>query len=365
MKIQGFLYQPGGVEKQPAYLHVVGDAFTLYLNNKAIFSGSNELLEIPSRIGNTSRKLQIEDLGLFETMDNDAIDEAFINGKKGTNFIHILESKWLIAIPTLLIGIFITAALYLWGIPYSAEKIAYAIPESVNEKISKGTFESIDKMMLSPSDLPESKKQLISAKFSELVDNYSNSDFNYRLHFRDMNGQPNAFALPDGNIVVTDALVEYADGEINEVLAVLLHEIGHVERRHGLRLGLEASSIGLLIAFLTGDAAASDDLLITLPVVLSTSSFSRTHESEADEFAFRYMKKAGIDPIHFARIMSKITRHRPSFANRADSDADDKEKDKKSSDQSRVERVFSYLSSHPVTEERVKNAEEESAVFNR
>jgi len=239
---------------------------------------------------------------------------------------------------------------------FAAKQIAYGIPESVNEKISKGSFESIDRLMLSPSKLSSDKQKEISKSFYALVAKYSESNFNYRLHFRDMSGEPNAFALPDGNIVITDKLIEASDGEINEVLAVLLHEMGHVEKRHGLRLALEASSTALLISMVTGDLSSSDDLLITLPTLLSTSAFSRQHEEEADDFAFKLMKKANIDPLHFAHIMEKITGIDHTKNEKKEADMDEKSK-------SRIKKVFSYLSSHPITEERIKRAEEASKLI--
>jgi len=386
MRVEGYLYQQNSVKREKAAIVVNGSYFTLYLNEqrngersegrhkekilKALVDG----LDVPPRVGNTSRKIQIDENTLFETMDNDTVDELFVKGKNNSNWIHSLESKWRVAIPAIFVGIAFIGSLFVWGIPFAAEQIAYGIPESVNEKISEGSFEAIDRLMLSPSELPEEKKKQISKRFNELVANYSQSDFNYQLHFRDMSGEPNAFALPDGNIVITDKLIEYSEGEINEVLAVLLHEIGHVEKRHGLRLALEASSTALIIAMLTGDLSASDDLLVTLPTVLSTAAFSRQHEAEADTFAFEFMQKAQIDPIHFARIMSKIT-HTDYDENKAGevetegSDSGEKKKlDKEDEDKealNRVQKVFQYMASHPVTEERIRRAEAASKQFKK
>jgi|GEM_PF-1479320 len=55
----------------------------------------------------------------------------------------------------------------------------------------------------------------------------------YQLRFREMPGWDddtqiaNAFALPSGDILVTDRLMEMA-GKPEELDAILLHEIGHV-----------------------------------------------------------------------------------------------------------------------------------------
>lgn len=385
MRVEGYLYQQNSVKREKAAIVVDGSYFTLYLydggseerngqrnqrrHKEKIYKALVDGLDIPPRVGNTSRKIQIDENTLFETMDNDSVDELFVKGKNNSNWIHSLESKWRVAIPSIFVGIAFVGALFVWGIPFAAEQIAYGIPESINEKISEGSFEAIDRLMLSPSELPEAKQNQISGRFNELVANYSQSNFNYQLHFRDMSGQPNAFALPDGNIVITDKLIEQSDGEINEVLAVLLHEIGHVEKRHGLRLALEASSTALIIAMLTGDLSASDDLLVTLPTVLSTSAFSRQHEEEADTFAFEFMQKAKIDPIHFARIMSKITHTDYDEGKvkdgKSQNNEDEKEPDQDEEAMNRVEKVFQYMASHPVTEERIRRAEAASKQFTK
>lgn len=370
MRLEGHIYQQNSVKREEASIVVDGAYYKLYLGKDVLRKALLDELDIPSRIGNTSRKIQLDEHTLFETMDNDLVDQMFFQGEKHrSNWIHVLESKWRVAIPAIFLGMALIGSIFFWGVPFAAEKIAYSIPESINEKISKGSFEAIDKLMLTPSQIPEEKQQAISKKFDELVANYIDSEFRYRLHFRDMSGEPNAFALPDGNIVVTDKLIEYADGEMDEVLAVLLHEIGHVEKRHGLRLALEASSTALIIAMLTGDLSASDDLLVTLPTVLSTSAFSRHHEEEADEFAFEYMQQAKIDPIHFARIMKKITDSDYVIVNDdEENSSSNAEKQKietgEKDSMSKAEKVLSYMSSHPVTEERIRKAEEASKVFN-
>jgi Zn-dependent protease with chaperone function len=272
----------------------------------------------------------------------------------------VLESQWRIALPAVFLAVVFVSVLFVWGIPFASKKIAYAIPESANETISKGTFETIDNFMLKPSQLPEGKRELIRHKFELLVENYSQSKFNYRLHFRKMGSEPNAFALPDGNIVITDRLVEYAGDKTEEVLAVLLHEIGHVEHRHGLRLAIEASSIALILSMIVGEFAVSDDLLITLPTILSTSAYSRDHEEEADDFALKYMQEAKLDPENFSNILAKIMHTQVDAGqgeNCDNSEACEREK--------HIEKAFGYLSSHPVTEERILKARQAAKHYNQ
>lgn len=92
---------------------------------------------------------------------------------------------------------------------------------------------------------------------------------------------PNAFALPSGTIVMLDQLVELADDD-KEVLGVLAHELGHVERRHSARMMLQTSISGLALTWWLGDVST---LLAAAPGVMLGAKYSRDMETEADEYA--------------------------------------------------------------------------------
>ena len=73
----------------------------------------------------------------------------------------------------------------------------------------------------------------------------------YTLRVRVIEGEPNAFALPGGEIWVTTGLLEQTESE-NEIAFVLGHEIGHFRSRdhlrslgRGLLFGLAAAGIGI------------------------------------------------------------------------------------------------------------------------
>jgi predicted Zn-dependent protease len=142
---------------------------------------------------------------------------------------------------------------------------------------------------------------------------------------------PNAFALPGGVIVMTDQLVELAGSE-EEILAVLAHEIGHVEERHSLRQILQSSGIALLAATVTGDAATVGTAVAGLPVILAQTSYSRGFETVADDFAFDLLRRNSISPAVFADFMERL-----------DTDSE-------------LYEDLSFLSTHPVTSDRIERA---------
>jgi Zn-dependent protease with chaperone function len=112
-------------------------------------------------------------------------------------------------------------------------------------------------------------------------------------------------ALPGGTVVVTDELVKLA-GHDEEILAVLAHELGHVQERHGLRMALQAMGAGAILVALTGDLSSVSDLAAGLPAVLLQSGYSRSMEREADDHAWRGLNATCIAPQRFADILRRL-----------------------------------------------------------
>lgn len=143
------------------------------------------------------------------------------------------------------------------------------------------------------------------------------------------------FALPDGTIIFTDEMVRLAQHD-EELMAVLAHEVGHVVHRHGLRAIIQNSLLGFALLAITGDAAGSSELFLGLPVLLTQLAYSRTFELEADSYALDYLRAHDIPPIHFARLMRRIEQTTSPSS--------------KGSDPT----WSGYLSSHPLTTERIQ-----------
>lgn len=159
----------------------------------------------------------------------------------------------------------------------------------------------------------------------------------YHLEFRSgATFGPNALAFPGGIIVITDDMVKAAQS--TEVLGVLAHEIGHVELRHTMRSLLQNSVVGVAVAAVTSDAASLSVAIASLPVLLAQTKYSREFEAAADEYAFRLLKQKGYSPTAFASLMERLA---------------EKEENKMG--------AFAYVSTHPVTAERVRRARKAAA----
>ena len=127
-----------------------------------------------------------------------------------------------------------------------------------------------------------------------------------RLEFRAVEAAgPNAFALPGGTIVLTDALVRgFADP--HQQAGVLAHEIGHVLEEHALQRLYRALGLYFVIALLAGDTGPIlEDLLLEGNVILSLAH-SRAQERAADLFGLRLAARAGYDPAALVGFLGQL-----------------------------------------------------------
>lgn len=123
--------------------------------------------------------------------------------------------------------------------------------------------------------------------------------------------QINAFAVPGGYIYINRGLLQRASNA-SEVAGVLAHEIGHVERRHGIDQmeKMQRASLGLNLAYvLMGrQPSAVESTAINAGGSLVFAKFSRDDENEADESAIPLMLASGYHPngliTMFQRLLS-------------------------------------------------------------
>ena len=353
--IQGWLYPADSSARATAGLSVSGGQYTISIDGQATVTGSLRDLAVSQRVGNIPRKITLPDHSLFETADNDAVDHLLTttgHRARRAGILHVLESRWQWIALALLATLLTAFAAVRWGMPWASRELAFAMPARATEIISTHTLELLDEAILEPSELPDEQQQRIRDHFETILLPLQSEAFTYRLHFRRMADIPNAFALPAGDIIVTDRLIELADTQ-EEIDAVLLHEIGHVVHRHGLQQVLHSSFLTIAIIMISGDLTATGNIAVALPVFLLESHYSRDNESEADRYAFDRMMTAGIDPVHFATIMAKISKA-------SDSDPDAGKAD---SDEHTSTNLLEYLSTHPSTPERILQAESYAGRF--
>ena len=272
----------------------------------------------PERTRHGVRQLLLPDGGVVELHDAPAW-EAWA-GRHGLD--ESLAVRWAaswrttlwatVAVVLLLVGAGV------WGVPWVAEHSAPLVPQSVRAHIDRLVLGQLRSQgWLQPSQAPAgSAERLREALDTMLRAAYPAADQRPRVQLDVYRlpewAGPNAFALPGGQIVISDALLELLPAEGGGfhpgVLGVLAHEVGHVRGLHGLRNLLAASSTAVLLGWWIGDYSS---LLAAAPSLLIQAGYSRAFEREADDEALRIMRAAGVDPRGMVAFFGALKRRYP------------------------------------------------------
>ena len=288
-----------------------------------------EELEIESRLGNTPRVLEFPNGIRCKSHENDKIDQLLLDFNISKSKTHKIERSRLLTLGSVLLTIGFVWFMLTGGANYTANFLANILPQTTLDKMSKVTLEQLEEHMLKPSTLTKRQKGIIQAHFDKLVD----GDERYKLHFHSAPQiGANAFALPSGDIVLTDQLVALSrDNEFRDILGVLAHEKGHVVYKHSLRMAIKTGLASVIIGYITGDVSV---VASTIPTVLINSSYSRDFEHEADENAVKELKRLGVSTIYIANLFEALAKKNESMESNST--------------------LGSLLASHPLTFERIE-----------
>jgi predicted Zn-dependent protease len=131
---------------------------------------------------------------------------------------------------------------------------------------------------------------------------------NFHFHLLRDPKTVNAFALPGGQIFITEGLLDRLE---NEALlgGVLGYEIGHVVNRHAAEQ-MAKGQLGQMLTVAVGVGAGGGDdrgrnaqLVAAMVNQMGQLRFSREDESEADHYGLQYMAEAGYDPSAMLEVM--------------------------------------------------------------
>jgi len=307
-----------------------------------VITGEDKVLRVTlatvvadARLPGVPRMLALPDGARIETGDHDAVALLFPPKSRIDAAAFWLESRWAAALGTIPVIAGLTWLFVAIVLPLGAGPVAQMISPRIENAIGRQSLAALDRVALNPSALDADTQEKIERRFRQFVAGEPGEE-NYVLVFRSGALGPNALALPGGIIIVTDDMVHLAPNE-DELLAVLAHEIGHVQGRHALRLILQDSGVVVLIAALAGDAVSMSVLAAALPTALLQSHYSRQFEEEADEYAFAHLRRHGYSPQLFADMMRRL-----------------QQADRRPAGEGGVLR---YFSTHPLTEERIQRAE--------
>ena len=154
----------------------------------------------------------------------------------------------------------------------------------------------------------------------------------------------NAFAMPGGNVVIHSGLLMAADSP-EEIAGVLGHEIAHVTQRHSIRSIMSSAGLFLVLQTMLGDVTSIVAVLANNSAFLLSRKFSRDFEREADNQGWEYLLAADIKPEGMITFFKKMQ----------DEEKRMREKMKEATSIDIGGGDLEVLSTHPATEERMKN----------
>lgn len=137
----------------------------------------------------------------------------------------------------------------------------------------------------------------------------------------------NAFALPNNHLVIYTGLINNCENEA-ELLGVLGHEIAHIEKKHITKKLLKEIGLTAIIS-ITG----KDNSVVKKAIeILTSSSYDRTLEKEADITSVDYLLKTEINPEPFANFLYKM-----------------------SNNETNIPKQLYWISTHPESKERAED----------
>jgi predicted Zn-dependent protease len=145
----------------------------------------------------------------------------------------------------------------------------------------------------------------------------------------------NAFAVPGGSVYVTRGILAMMSSEA-ELAAVLGHELGHVNARHSVRRMSQQmlAQIGLAAGSVISEKFAKYAGLAGAGLQVLFLKYSRDDERQADALGVDYSRAGGYDPADMAVTFAAL---------------------EKMGDLSGGSSLPGFLSTHPLSSERVQN----------
>jgi predicted Zn-dependent protease len=164
--------------------------------------------------------------------------------------------------------------------------------------------------------------------------------------------EPNAFALPNGNIYISRGLLALANSE-DELAGVLGHEVVHVAARHTVRsanvavatsplriaTGIAGVAAGIVAPRLGEGIAGIGDVASEAFM----APYGRSQEREADDVGVALVARAGYDPKGLPHILQALEREQALRAGGPPRQ--------------------SFFDTHPATPERVRETGERAAAL--
>ncbi|MBC7915636.1 MAG: M48 family metallopeptidase [Pyrinomonadaceae bacterium] len=229
---------------------------------------------------------------------------------------------WKNIVIAVLLLIALLATVYIYVIPSAAEFIAGKIPQEIETDIGDSMLNSFT---------IGSEKDAKLTFYLNLFAGKINFNTSYPIEITVVKSeQVNAFALPGGKIVVNDAILKKINSP-EELAGLLSHEAAHIEYKHSLKSISKSLSGYIFISLIFNDINGITTVLIDNANALNNLRYSRSLEADADLRALQTMEKNRISQQGLVSLFTMLD-SKDGF------------------------NYLKFLSTHPLTEERIRKA---------
>ena len=231
-----------------------------------------------------------------------------------------------------------TVAIYLWGIPLLAALVTPHVPVAWEETLGRSAV-----TYLAPPERRCGDAALgaaMDAIVARLLAAGPPAPYTMRVY---VVNRPvvNALAAPGGHVVIFHGLLERTSTP-EELAGVVAHELQHILRRHTTRAVIQDVGTGLLLMALTGDVTGPLAYGLQTARALGELRYSRRAEDEADVEGMKMLLAARVDPAGMIAFFEKIQK-----------------------EEGAQPKALTYLSSHPMPEERIARLKSLAATATR
>jgi Zn-dependent protease with chaperone function len=201
----------------------------------------------------------------------------------------------------------------IYGVPLLADRLAPVIPRGFEQRVGVATNAQIRAMLdkgppgrpFECGEAPVERAGLAAfQKLARQIEAAANLATPLTITVV-RRPEANAFALPGGYVYVFQGLIDKADN-VDELAAVIAHEIGHVAHRDGMRAVLQGAGLSFMFGMMLGDFVGGGAVVLAGRTILE-SAYSRRVENAADRFGVRVMLALGADARALGRFLQRIS----------------------------------------------------------
>lgn len=264
----------------------------------------------PERTRRGPRVAQLPEGGSLQCDDGAAWDDWVRAAGHGESVVVRLQQSWRGVLASLLLLVAVSAAGYVWGLPWAARAVADRFPDSVENQIGDTVLVQVEEFV-KPSQLSAQEQQAIEQAWQRVLRAHTAAQSARGVavrpsrllirHSEDIG--PNALALPGGTMLLTDDMARLLQHDTDVIAGVLAHELGHVQHRHGVRMLVQVGVLGFVTSTLWGDYSG---VLATVPLWLGQAHYSREAEREADAYSVTVLRDAGLSPAVMIRLFERF-----------------------------------------------------------